>query len=1312
LFGSHGDVGGQVVFIDSSVHDLQALLAGIKPGMDVVLLDSQHDALDQIAETLAGHHGISAVHIIADGKSGQIDFSAGALSLGNLTTGSHEQDLSTIGKAMSAQSDLMIWSCDTAQGQAGQSFMDALAHLTGADVAGSTDITGAASLGGDWTLESHTGPIQATVPLTQEGMTHFDSTLGVSLSIIYPTQSVAGAYGNSNEELGFSYGTPGDNVTKDLFPGGTPVPGHTSYQYYNSSEPGSFIALGNSVIFTATTGSDGRELWITDGTSAGTHELDDINGTSGAFGGVSTPVLETVVGSELFFVARTNADGVELWQTNGTTTQIVTDLDPGTASGGPSSMAAFESKLFFNGTDGTTSGTSEFNLVRQLWSTDGTTTTKIFTPTAGGGATYAPSVYDITASGSHLFFNVADGTDGSTSTQLYVSDGTTGGTHLLDSAVTDFDGGARNLTDVNGTLYFTLDDGDSGGGHGGEIWESNGTQTGTFMVADINPGTAGSAPYGFVGTTSGEVFFAANDGTHGTELWETDGTAGNAVMVANIDTAAGAGSDPQDLVAIGNEVYFAATDGSGQELWESNGTTTVAVTTSGHGSTPTNLENVNGTLYWVGVDASSHLGLFKLVGSTPTEVANNYSGLSVGSSLGGFAFIGGGVTTQGEPDAFTTDEATAVTGQNVFNDNGSGPDTGSSLTVSEVNGDSGSVNHQITLASGAHLTLNSDGTFTYDPNGAFDSLPSQTSGGSNTTATDTFTYMLTGASSATTVTITIDGLDSNDTLEGTAGSDNLNPGTGEDTVQALGGADSINMGANLDANDKIDGGTGNDTVNLNGNYAGGNAVTFNATTMVNVENIVLSVGHSYDLTTNDATVAAAQILTVDGSALGSGNSLTFDGSAETDGSFVLIGGAGADTLTGGAGNDVFKMQSGGADTVNGGGGIDIFHFGNTLTAADTVNGGSGADKIVLDGDYTAGNALVLGATTISGVEEIIVTGGFSYTITTNDGNVASGQSLVINASGLGAGDVLTFNGSAENDGSFSINAGAGNDVLTGGAGNDNFNLTQGGNDTAHGGAGNDVFILNGSLTAADAINGGPGNDTVRLSGDYSGGLTFGAATITGVERITLGAGHDYSLTTNSATVATGAALTIYGANLGAGDNLTFNGSSETNGHFNISGGAGDDHLTGGALHDTIAAGDGTNTIKGGGGADSLTGGSGADTFVYSAAADSTGASYDTVHGFDASADFFDTTITVGAIDTTVAAGRLSTANFDTNLAAAVGSGQLGSHDAVLFTPTIGNLAGHTFLVVDINGTAGYQAGQDLVIDVTGMAGTLTTANFI
>jgi len=225
-----------------------------------------------------------------------------------------------------------------------------------------------------------------------------------------------------------------------------------------------------------------------------------------------------------------------------------------------------------------------------------------------------------------------------------------------------------------------------------------------------------------------------------------------------------------------------------------------------------------------------------------------------------------------------------------------------------------------------------------------------------------------------------------------------------------------------------------------------------------------------------------------------------------------------------------------------------------------------------------------------------------------------------------------------------------------------------------GGAGNDV------------LNGGAGTDTLNLDGSYSAGVTFNSTTVKNVEKIVLAASHSYKLTTNDATVAAGQTLTINGAALGANCVLSFNGAAETNGHFIIIGGNGGDVLTGGAS---------------------------SDTFTYTTAAQSTGVHYDTITGFKFSSDNFDTpgaTGTITGINTKVASGALSTSTFDANLTAAM-SGHLTAHHAVLFTPTGGTLSGQTFLVVDLNGVAGYQSGHDLVIRMAGATGTLAAGGF-
>jgi len=402
---------------------------------------------------------------------------------------------------------------------------------------------------------------------------------------------------------------------------------------------------------------------------------------------------------------------------------------------------------------------------------------------------------------------------------------------------------------------------------------------------------------------------------------------------------------------------------------------------------------------------------------------------------------------------------------------------------------------------------------------------------------------------------------------------------------------------------------------------------------------------------------------------------------------VTFGGDGMLSLSNAAhvaGTLNITTASGANDIVTGGAGDDTFAFGASLQANDTVNGGAGTDTVTLNGNYSAG--LTFTGTTMVNVEKLTLAAGHSYKLITNNATVASGQTLTVNGSALGTGNVLTFNGAAETNGNFVVMGGAGADAITGGAGSDTINPGLG-NDTVNAGAGNDTINLVGSLTVADKVDGGAGTDTVVLNGNYAAGVTFSATTMVNVEKLTLAAGHSYKLTTNNATVSSGQTLTVNGSALSASDVLTFNGAAETNGHFIIIGGNGADKLTGGAL---------------------------SDTFTYTSAAQSTGTHYDTITGFKFGTDIFDIpggAGTITGINTKVTSGALSTATFDANLTSAISSSHLGAHHAVLFTPTSGTLSGVTFLIVDLNGVAGYQSGHDLVIRMNGATGTLAAGGF-
>src|SRR5262249_51839593 len=120
-----------------------------------------------------------------------------------------------------------------------------------------------------------------------------------------------------------------------------------------------------------------------------------------------------------------------------------------------------------------------------------------------------------------------------------------------------------DLKNVNGTLFFTMND-----GHGEQLWRSDGTSSGTSLVADINslPNTSPQGQY-MSADVSGTFFFAATDGTHGRELWASDGTAAGTRVIADINPGSG-DSNPAFLTNVSGTLFFNATDGvHGSELW-------------------------------------------------------------------------------------------------------------------------------------------------------------------------------------------------------------------------------------------------------------------------------------------------------------------------------------------------------------------------------------------------------------------------------------------------------------------------------------------------------------------------------------------------------------------------------------------------------------------------------------------------------------------------------------------------------------------------------------------------------------------------
>jgi Ca2+-binding RTX toxin-like protein len=376
-----------------------------------------------------------------------------------------------------------------------------------------------------------------------------------------------------------------------------------------------------------------------------------------------------------------------------------------------------------------------------------------------------------------------------------------------------------------------------------------------------------------------------------------------------------------------------------------------------------------------------------------------------------------------------------------------------------------------------------------------------------------------------TAAIDAKGNDLSNSITGNGGGNRLTAGDGVDTVAAGAGDDTVIMDGFLTAADKLDGGTGFDTLRLNGDYATV-PLAFSPTTAIGFERIRLAAGNSYSLTLDAATNATA--LLVDGNSLGVGESLNLNGAAETTGTLTAFGGAGADTLIGG----------GGADHLRGGGNADVLTGGAGIDTASYANSGGG---VTVDLTNNANNA----------------------------GADAAGDLLagIENLLGSDFDDTLTGD--------------SGNNLLSGGEGNDS--LVAGvGNDKLLGGSGNDMLDVGGSLGTTDTVDGGDGQDLLLLAGNYAAGFAFGA-NVTNIESIVLADGNSYKFTLNAATNNGG--LLVDGSALTGSNSLNLNGAAETISGLTALGGAGNDSLMGGGVGDRLVGGTGNDTLLAGAGDD-------------------------------------------------------------------------------------------------------------------------------
>jgi ELWxxDGT repeat protein len=395
------------------------------------------------------------------------------------------------------------------------------------------------------------------------------------------------------------------------------------------------VVAGSVAYFQAYAPDSGSEIWRSDGTAAGTFILKDL--CPGEGDQFPTPQL-VALATTVYFDANDCASGRELWKSDGTAggTQRVKDINPGVDSSSPENFFVAGGKLFFTAYGGATT---------TIWKSDGTEA-----GTTSTGLTGTP----IFVLGNGLFFTSSTGGNCSIKRLDAASSAVSNLTAICPRSI--YNNGFGGISIAAGTTlaYFTAGDTSTGT----EIWRTDGTPAGTFLLKDIRLGAESSQPSNFVVNSLSQLIFSASDGTNGQELWKSDGTTANTSMIKDINLGS-SGSDPRNISLWNNNIYFTAYDGTQTELWRSNGfapdTYVVKDLTpaAGVSSSPAFLTPAANALFFVATDGAHPGALFKTDGTNGGTVLVKYlssNGAYAPVAFGaGIFFLGDDGVHGGEP---------------------------------------------------------------------------------------------------------------------------------------------------------------------------------------------------------------------------------------------------------------------------------------------------------------------------------------------------------------------------------------------------------------------------------------------------------------------------------------------------------------------------------------------------------------------------------------------------------------------------------------------------------------------------------------
>jgi ELWxxDGT repeat protein len=398
---------------------------------------------------------------------------------------------------------------------------------------------------------------------------------------------------DGDREAGFwvSGGTPGSTRRLDGCSGGCPGAGFVP-----------FVPFGNRVLFAGRGAGEKNDLWVTDGTGAGTQRLGGLSFTPYALLG------------KVFFIGPGSHSGYALWKSDGTTAGTVRlaelGLHPfeGAFPFSGFSPVAAGGRIFFAAnlqgrlpqlcvSDGSPAGTRAVSNIispsssypagftpfaggalfsaqegsaRGLWRTDGTAagTKRIQTPVHPGRITPA-------AGGIAFFLSAGE------QSQVWRTDGTEAGTFQISPPA----GTALDLARFGtGAIFGILEEEQI------SLWESDGTVAGTHKLLDLPVGITWA---GFFQVFGARLYFVVVPPTQIEELWVSDGTpAGTQALISAEDPGEFPNAPP--MAQVGGTIYFSSLYG----LWKTDGTTAGTVQIFDQEG-PTDLTEAQGALFFM-----------------------------------------------------------------------------------------------------------------------------------------------------------------------------------------------------------------------------------------------------------------------------------------------------------------------------------------------------------------------------------------------------------------------------------------------------------------------------------------------------------------------------------------------------------------------------------------------------------------------------------------------------------------------------------------------------------------------------------------